>query len=125
MKKISLSLIGILILQLCFTQKVATPDQIYGELFVDVQLKRIFPDNKTFVDCIPKRKPAAIVADYIKLKNERISNAEIKNFVEINFEIPPEAEANYQTNIKDDIIDHVEELWHILTVSYTHLRAHE
>ena len=46
-----------------------TPEQVYGELFEDVQLRKIFPDNKTFVDCIPKRKPAAIVADYLKLKD--------------------------------------------------------
>ena len=37
-------------------------------LFKDVQLKKIFPDNKTFVDCTPKRKPEDIVADYKKLK---------------------------------------------------------
>src|SRR5579872_59024 len=40
------------------------PDKIYGKLFVDVQMERVFADGKTFVDCLPKRKPAEIVADY-------------------------------------------------------------
>ena len=85
MKKISLSLIGLLILQLCFTQKVATPDQIYGQLFVDVQMNRIFPDNKTFVDCIPKRDPAAIVRDYKRIKNNPAIKFSLQKFVEENY----------------------------------------
>ena len=36
----------------------ATPDKIYGDLFIEVQMQKVFPDGKTFVDCIPKRKPA-------------------------------------------------------------------
>ena len=66
-----------------------TPDELYGELFKDVQLKRIFPDNKTFVDCTPKRNPADIVKDYIRLKKIIFLMNEIKEFVEENFKIPP------------------------------------
>jgi alpha,alpha-trehalase len=91
-----------------------TPVELYGELFTDVQLNKIFPDNKTFADCLPKRKPAAIVADYIKLKNENTSNLNIRQFVEENFEIPPEAAPGYHTEVKDNIVEHIEELWHVL-----------
>ena len=51
---------------LSFGQPIVTtpPDKIYGKLFVDVQMEQVFPDGKTFVDCLPKRKPADIVADY-------------------------------------------------------------
>ena len=41
-----------------------TPDKIYGQLFTDVQAAKIFGDNKTFVDCTPKRKVADIMYDY-------------------------------------------------------------
>ena len=69
-----------------------TPDELYGDLFRDVQLKRIFPDNKTFVDCTPKRKPADIVKDYHTIKNKkRLLKADIKKFVEENFIVPPPA----------------------------------
>jgi alpha,alpha-trehalase len=91
-----------------------TPDEIYGELFKDVQLKRIFPDNKTFVDCTPKRKPSDIVQDYIKIKDGSLAKAEIKKFVENNFIIPPPATPGYHTDIKDDIVEHIERLWNVL-----------
>ncbi len=42
----------------------ATPHKIYGDLFTEVQMKKVFSDEKTFVDCIPKRKPVDIMYDY-------------------------------------------------------------
>lgn len=45
-------------------QAPLTPDKVYGQLFHDVQIAKIFPDGKTFVDCVPKKDPSAIVADY-------------------------------------------------------------
>ena len=33
-----------------------------GELFEKVQMQHIFPDGKTFVDCIPKSSLASIRA---------------------------------------------------------------
>ena len=56
---------------LSFGQPLVTtpPDKIYGKLFVDVQMGRVFPDGKTFVDCIPKRKPSEILADYETAKS--------------------------------------------------------
>lgn len=91
-----------------------TPEQVYGELFEDVQLRKIFPDNKTFVDCVPKRKPPAIVADYLKLRDGELQAAEIKKFVEENFEVPPEPAAGYHTDRKENITEHIEEIWHML-----------
>ncbi len=49
-------------------KQVQTPDQVYGELFKDVQMSKIFPDGKTFVDCMPKRDPKEIVKDYLAIK---------------------------------------------------------
>ncbi len=90
-----------------------TPAELYGELFKDVQLKRIFPDNKTFVDCTPKRKPADIVDDYNSLRKDDLSNDDIKKFVENNFALPA-ASASYHTDIKENIVEHIEELWNVL-----------
>jgi alpha,alpha-trehalase len=101
-----------LIIQLIFFMQ--TPDELYGALFTDVQLKKIFPDNKTFVDCTPKRKPENIVADYAALKRENPSNEEIKKFVEDNFTVPPDAASGYHTDTKDNVIEHIEELWDVL-----------
>lgn len=92
-------------------QQVQTPDQIYGELFKDVQQSRIFPDNKTFVDCVPKRKPAAIVADYLKIKNNPAIRFSLQLFVEENFEMPPSPPAFNYFQQEKDVTAHIRNLW--------------
>ena len=64
MKKMLLCLLVSWQFVCAIAQAPATPDKIYGDLFRDVQLSKVFPDGKTFVDCIPKRNPKNIVADY-------------------------------------------------------------
>ncbi|MGC4035138.1 MAG: alpha,alpha-trehalase TreF [Chitinophagaceae bacterium] len=92
-------------------QEVLTPDKIYGDLFKEVQLSRIFPDNKTFVDCIPKRKPADIMYDYGLAKGP---NFNLKKFVDDNFQVPVSQTSNYKTDTSEDVVTHVKNLWKIL-----------
>lgn len=42
----------------------APPSILFGQLFRDVQLASVFPDQKTFCDLIPKQSPAEINAAY-------------------------------------------------------------
>lgn len=64
----------------------ATPSELYGELFVQVQEQRIFGDNKTFVDAVPLREPDRIMADY---RAAPPSDAEaLRQFVLANFNVP-------------------------------------
>jgi alpha,alpha-trehalase len=113
MNKLSFFLIGFFLFHFSFAQKVATPDQVYGELFVDVQMSRIFPDNKTFVDCIPKRDPAAIVEDYKRIKNNPAIKFSLQKFVEENFELPKTPQLNYITK-ETDVVAHINNLWNVL-----------
>ena len=92
-------------------QKIQTPDQIYGQLFKDVQMSRIFPDNKTFVDCTPKRKPAAIVADYLKIKNNPAIRFSLEMFVKENFDMPPAPPAFNYIQQEKDVTAHIKNLW--------------
>ncbi len=94
-------------------KKVKTPDEIYGQLFVDVQMAHIFPDNKTFVDCVPKRDPALIVKDYLKMKSNPAVRFSLKMFVEENFEIPKAPQLNYVTQEKN-VESHIQNLWSVL-----------
>ena len=41
-----------------------SPADLFGELFVQVQTSRLFTDSKTFVDAVPRRTPAAIMAAF-------------------------------------------------------------
>ena len=63
--------------------QISTPRELYGELFTDVQLNRVFHDSKTFVDCIPKKEPQQILADYKALKNDPKVKFSLRLFVEI------------------------------------------
>ena len=68
------------------TQITPTPDKLWGNLFEDVQLNRVFADNKTFVDCIPKYEPAYIMKQYLQEKKK--SSFDLKAFVYQYFIIP-------------------------------------
>src|SRR5436309_2679098 len=88
-----------------------TPDRIYGDLFIDVQMQKVFSDGKTFVDCLPKRKPADILYDYGLQKGP---NFNLKKFVEENFEVPQPAGGNYHADSADDVVTHIKKLWSVL-----------
>ena len=91
------------------TLNTTPPDKIYGKLFVDVQMNRVFADGKTFVDCIPKRKPADIVADYESAKGT--AGFDLKKFVADNFDLPANPVDNYKTNTSEDVVTHIKNLW--------------
>src|SRR5258708_30162769 len=91
-------------------QNPAPPDQVYGELFREVQMQRIFPDGKTFVDCTRKRNPKDIVHDYEQQKGPQFN---LKKFVEDNFDLPVAPQLNYVTKEKD-IVTHIKNLWGVL-----------
>jgi alpha,alpha-trehalase len=88
-----------------------TPDKIYGDLFRDVQMSKMFPDGKTFVDCIPKKSPKNILADYAQQKGTAQFN--LKQFVQDNFEQPHTPQLNYITQEKD-VVMHIKNLWGVL-----------
>jgi alpha,alpha-trehalase len=88
-----------------------TPDKIYGDLFIEVQMQKVFPDGKTFVDCVPKRKPMDIMYDYGIQKGP---NFNLKKFVEDNFDIPQPVTANYKSDTSDDVVTHIKKLWTVL-----------
>jgi len=112
MKRILLLLPVIFFVTISFAQQPLPPDKIYGELFEDVQRSKIFPDGKTFVDCIPKKDPKEIVAEYIAMKNNPAVRFSLKLFVENNFIIPSPKNAEVPGNETADT--HVKTLWKIL-----------
>ena len=102
------SMIAMMAMQLCNAQQPAPPDKIYGQLFEDVQLQKIFPDGKTFVDCTPKRKVKDIMYDYGIMKGP---NMDLKKFVDDNFKLPPAPpQLNYVQQEKD-VSTHIKNLW--------------
>ena len=91
---------------------VQPPDKIYGDLFLKIQMEKIFADGKTFVDCIPKKTPAEIMHDYAAQKNS--ANFNLKKFVDDNFELPVNPTNNYHSNANEDVETHIKNLWSVL-----------
>lgn len=113
MKKLFFLFFLLLTVSAADAQKLQTPDKIYGELFTDVQMSRIFPDSKTFVDCIPKKDPKEILSDYITIKNNPNLRFSLKLFIEQNFIIPDASPSTYISKEKN-IKKHLEALWTVL-----------
>ncbi len=90
-----------------------SPEKIYGELFVKVQTQAIFPDSKTFVDCIPKIEPSKILALYNEQKSQ--PNFDLKKFVYQYFNLPKAHESNFQSNPNFTAEQHINALWSVLT----------
>src|SRR6266498_243065 len=114
MKKfITLLLAFVIVLNISAQRQVQTPAEIYGELFTDVQMRHIFPDSKTFPDCVPKRDPKEIAKDYLAMKNNSSIRFKLDEFVTSNFDLPTAPQLNYITKEKD-VVMHIKNLWNVL-----------
>ena len=91
---------------------VAAPDQLFGDLFVRVQSRRIFPDSKTFPDMEPLRAPKAIMAAWHRERPR--DDAAIRAFVLRNFSAPAET-STVQPPAGQAIDAHIQALWPVLT----------
>ncbi|MCB0521986.1 MAG: alpha,alpha-trehalase TreF [Lewinellaceae bacterium] len=88
-------------------------DKVFGELFVAVQKSGVFPDSKTFVDCVPKQEPEEILAAYQKAKSQ--ANFDLYHFVEQHFEKPKPPTTNFTADPNRPVDEHIELLWDVLT----------
>jgi alpha,alpha-trehalase len=95
------------------TSEIASPADTYGELFHQVQMRRLFPDGKTFVDARPRRPPARILADY--RAHAAFTDAELKRFVRANFVVPEDAPAPPPSKNRTTLKAHIAALWPVLT----------
>ena len=84
-----------------------------GELFEKVQMENIFPDGKTFVDCIPEFELAYILQRYEKRKIEAGFNFSF--FVHEYFIEPGSISSGYKSDTGRPIQKHIDMLWDILT----------
>ena len=90
-----------------------SPDILYGDLFRAVQLAPVFEDSKTFPDCLPKQAPETILTEYEARKDE--TDFDLEEFVLEYFALPPNPSSGFQTDTTNNIEEHIEELWPVLT----------
>jgi alpha,alpha-trehalase len=111
MRKLLLTLSLFIAVHIIYAQN-RTPRQQFPALFESVQLNDVFPDNKTFVDCTPKRDPAAIMKAYNAQKDKAGFN--LKQFVIDNFIIPGSNGNVFKSDIALGIRKHIDTLWQVL-----------
>ncbi|OXL30767.1 alpha,alpha-trehalase [Enterobacter mori] len=88
------------------------PDILLGPLFNDVQSAKLFPDQKTFADAVPKSDPLTILADYRMQRKQ--SGFDLRHFVDVNFTLPGESE-KYVPPAGQSLREHIDGLWPVLT----------
>ena len=92
---------------------VYEPARDLGALFHDVQMARVFPDSKSFVDAKPRSAPAEIVASYDSAKNA--PGFDLKTFVAEHFDAPQPAGAGVRADTAQSMEEHIRALWPALT----------
>lgn len=90
----------------------ASPDELLGELFQDVQLRRVYPDGMTFVDLVPADRLRKILKDYEVERQQPRFN--LHAFVQEHFQGYLGSD-DYKTNPNHTIEEHINELWGVLT----------
>jgi alpha,alpha-trehalase len=91
---------------------VPTPAQLFGPLFVQVQMDALFPDGKVFPDATPKAPPPVILRRYRRADPR--SRAALRRFVQSNFTFPTAARTPPAQPDKS-LEAHIARLWPLLT----------
>lgn len=84
-----------------------------SDLLHYVQMQEIFPDGKTFVDCVPKYPESEIAEQYLSKKNE--PGFDLREFILGNYDLPAKVEINYTSNLQKTVDENIESLWEVLT----------
>ncbi|MFT7776302.1 alpha,alpha-trehalase TreF [Roseateles sp.] len=92
----------------------ATPHELYGELFVAVQMTRVFDDGKSFVDATPKSAPALIRARFEA--ERRLPGFSLPDFIQAHFALPGHDAA---VGPRLGLREHIRALWPLLVREHT------
>lgn len=82
-------------------------------LFKDVQLNRVFPDGKTFADCVPRFPEKEITTSYDQQKNKE--GFSLKQFILEHYELPVPHSTHYESDRSRSVEENIEQLWTVLT----------
>ncbi|HEX2934997.1 MAG TPA: trehalase family glycosidase [Bacteroidales bacterium] len=95
------------------SDKFIYPERAFPRLFRDVQYRQVFPDDKTFADCVPKMAPWRINFKY-RFWNIAHKPEELKDFVLAHFDLP----GLYIDSVPHSthILEHVKDVFNALLV---------
>lgn len=90
-----------------------SPDERFGELFDSIQLSGLFPDSKTFLDCLPTTTTDSIMAAFKEAKSK--PDFSLQNFVNQWFILPKTSADTYTSDFLSSPEGHIEDLWKVLS----------
>lgn len=90
-----------------------SPADRYQELFVAVQMNRVFPDGKTFVDCVPLEPPEEILEEYRALRF--LPDFDLSQFISEHFRTEEPPVNAYVADVDRSLVEHIDHLWDVLT----------
>ena len=76
-------------------------------------MNRVFPDGKTFVDCIPKFPEQDILAAYEQQKNQ--ASFSLREFVLAHYELPVPHSTHFKSDLSGTVSENIKALWPVLT----------
>jgi len=87
-----------------------SPAEHFGELLHDVQLRRLFPDGKHFVDMEPRQDPVKIMSAYRSLQS--LDDAALAAFVSQHFDPPLGLSTPVrQVGPQQTLLEHIRVTW--------------
>lgn len=89
------------------------PETDLEELFRDVQLLPVFPDSKTFSDCVPLQAPEQILQAYRAQRQQ--PGFDLQDFVLQHFLLPTQPSSGFITDTSLNVTAHIRHLWPVLT----------
>ncbi|MGB5942322.1 MAG: alpha,alpha-trehalase TreF [Leeuwenhoekiella sp.] len=95
-----------------FPKEHLNPLARYGPLLVEVQMQHVFPDGKTFVDCIPKIAADSILKLYAEQREK--PGFDLKAFVLQHFNTPEKNTERFQADTTRTVTEHINALWPFL-----------
>lgn len=98
--------------QINLAPKNASPDELLGELFQDVQIRRVYPDSITFVDMVPAKTLKRILKAYRLERQDPYFD--LHSFVEKYFSGLLTQETDYVGDPAHTPLEHIEEVWGVL-----------
>lgn len=92
-----------------------SPDDLLGEIFRDIQKRRLYGDGKTFVDLVPRRRPAVIRQAYTLEKTD--PNFSLEEFVSHYFYPAQQGKSDEPIPPGKTAATHISGLWDTLQVT--------
>jgi alpha,alpha-trehalase len=111
-KPLKILLVALMLMSTKSLAQIKFEDE-FKDFFIAVQMSDVFPDSKTFPDCVPLYSSQQIVSNYQNEKNNPDFN--LMTFIYANFRIPENNSPAVNLVTGSSIQQHITDLWPLLT----------